>query len=160
MKKCVFAGTFDPPTTGHRDVIDTCLKIFDEVVIAVMINPDKAPYLTAEERIYLLKKLYAGEDRVTIRTFSGVAADLLSEENTPFYVRGVRNTTDFEYENANRYASKKLKDDIITIYIPAEKENVEVSSSMVKSFLKFGKDFSPYVPAEIYEDLQNILKRK
>ena len=120
MKKCVFAGTFDPPTKGHTEVIEKCLKIFDEVVVAVMVNPDKRPLISAEQRQSLLKRLYKTRPQVKVRTFHGVAADLLREENTPFYVRGVRNTVDFEYENQDRFASKKLYGDMITIYIPAE----------------------------------------
>ncbi|MDE7168552.1 MAG: adenylyltransferase/cytidyltransferase family protein, partial [Clostridia bacterium] len=85
-KKCVFAGTFDPPTTGHEKVVEGCQKLFDEVVVAVMINPDKTPYFSEDERVLLLKTLFSGEKRVKIRTFSGVVVDLLEEENTPFYV--------------------------------------------------------------------------
>ena len=108
MKKCVFAGTFDPPTTGHKKTVDDCLKIFDEVVVAVMVNRSKTPLFTEKERAALFKKLYADEPRVKVTVFDGAAVDLLARENTPFYVRGVRNTVDFEYENADLYASRKL----------------------------------------------------
>ncbi len=149
MKKCVFAGTFDPPTTGHREVIDKCLKIFDEVVVAVMVNARKSPLLTEEERAQLLKKLYANEPRVRVEIFGGAAVDLLKKENTPFYVRGVRNTVDFEYENADRFANEKLMEDIVTIYIPAKQNSVHISSTLVKNSVKFQKDFADYMPAEI-----------
>ncbi|MDE6586434.1 MAG: pantetheine-phosphate adenylyltransferase [Clostridia bacterium] len=160
MKKCVFSGTFDPPTRGHIEIIDKCLKIFDEVVVAVMVNPDKAPLLTSEERASLLKKLYKACPAVKVRTFGGAAVDLLAEEKTPFYVRGVRNTLDFEYENANHFASKKLSDNIITIYIPAEQDSLHISSSAVRTSLKFKKDFKDYIPDEILEDLIEILEKK
>ena len=141
-RKCVFAGTFDPPTTGHEKVVESCLKMFDEVVVAVMINPDKTPYFSENERVSLLKTLFAGEKRVKIRTFSGAAVDLLEEERTPFYVRGIRNTVDFEYENANFFANKKLKNDIVTVYLPAEQQDLHISSSLVKNSIKFKKDYS------------------
>ena len=160
MKKCVFAGTFDPPTTGHKKTVDDCLKIFDEVVVAVMVNRSKTPLFTEKERAALLKKLYADEPRVKVTVFDGAAVDLLARENTPFYVRGVRNTVDFEYENQDRFASKKLYGDMITIYIPAEQESMHVSSSAVKTCVKFGKDFADYVPVEILEDLKKILEKK
>ena len=129
MKKCVFAGTFDPPTTGHKRVIEDCLKIFDEVVVAVMVN-------------------------------EGAVVDLLEKENTPFYVRGIRNTVDFEYENANFFANKKLKKDIVTVYLPAEQESLQISSTLVKNSVKFKKDFSDYVPSEILQDILTLLEKK
>lgn len=160
MKKCVFAGTFDPPTTGHRAVIDKCLKIFDEVVVAVMVNTSKKPLLTAEERQRLLKKLFKNEPRVRVEIFGGAAVDILEKENTPFYVRGVRNTVDFEYENADYFANARLKKDIVTIYIPAEQDDIQVSSTLVKNSVKFGKDYSAYIPAEIQADFINLIKNR
>lgn len=152
MKKCVFAGSFDPPTVGHRYVIDCCLKIFEETVVAVMVNTRKSPLLSEEQRAVLLKKLYADEPRVRVIVFDGAAVDLLEKEDTPFYVRGVRDCIDFEYENRDYYASKRLKSDLIEIYIPAEQEQTHVSSTLVKNSLKFGKDYAAYLPEEIRQD--------
>ncbi len=160
MKKCVFAGTFDPPTTGHVNIIDTCLKIFDEVVVAVMVNPDKKPLLTETERERLLKKLYKGNNRVKVCVFEGAAVDLLERENTPFYVRGVRNTVDFEYENRDYFASKKLKEDLVEIYIPAEQDSLQISSSLVRNSVRFKKDYSAYIPEAIREELIKTLERR
>lgn len=160
MKKCVFSGTFDPPTKGHEKVINTCLEIFDEVVVAVMVNPDKNPLFTESERRELLSKLYAGNDRVKVVVFDGAAVDLLERENTPFYVRGVRNTVDFEYENSNYFASKKLKEDLVEIYIPAEQENLQISSSLIRNSVKFKKAYSQYIPGAILQDLQKMLDKK
>ena len=160
MRKCVYAGSFDPPTSGHKDIIEKCLKIFDEVVVAIMVNPNKISFLTLDEREYLIKKLYKDNSRVKVVTFSGAAVDLLERENTPFYVRGVRNTVDFEYENADMFASKKLKEDMITIYIPAEQNNLHVSSSLARSSVKFKKDCSQLIPKEIYEDFLKMTEKK
>ena len=160
MKKCVFAGTFDPPTTGHKGIIENCLKMFDEVVVAILINPQKSTLFTVEERIGLLKKLFSKEKRVRVISFDGAAVDLLEKENTPFFVRGVRNTVDFEYENANFFANKKLKDDIVTIYLPAEQESLHISSSLVRNSFKFKKDYSKLIPEEIHEDIEKLLKDK
>lgn len=160
MKKCVFAGTFDPPTTGHKNVIDDCLKMFDEVVVAVMINTSKTPLFTIEERIGLIKKLYSDNLRVRVLSYDGAVVDLLEKENTPFYVRGIRNTVDFEYENANHFANKKLKGDIVTIYLPAGQEVLHVSSTLVKNSVKFKKNFSEYVPEEILPDVERLIKTK
>lgn len=160
MKKCVFAGTFDPPTNGHKSVVENSLKIFDEVVVAVLVNRDKHPLFTLEERLGLLNKLFARNPAVRVVAFEGAVVDLLERENTPFYVRGVRNTVDFEYENQNFFANKKLKKDIVTLYFPAEQENLQISSSLVKNSAAFKKEFSFYVPEEIYDDINEMLEKK
>lgn len=160
MKKCVFAGTFDPPTIGHKYVIDCCMKIFDEVVVAVMVNTGKSPLLTEAQRVNLIKKLYADSPCVRVMTFAGAAVDLLEKENTPFYVRGVRDTLDFEYENRDFYASKRLKQDLIEIYIPAIQEDRHISSTLVKNSVKFKKDYADYLPEEIRQDFINITEER
>ncbi len=155
-----FAGTFDPPTTGHKNVIDTCLEIFDEVVVGVGINTAKTPMFSADERKALLEKLYGGEKRVRVVLFVGAAVDLLESENTRFYVRGLRNTVDFEYETADHFASKKLKKDLVTLYVPAEQESLHISSSLVRNSRKFKKDFLSYVPEKILSDVIRLMEEK
>ena len=160
MKKCVFAGTFDPPTCGHKKVVENCLKLFDEVVVAILINPEKQTLFTDDERERLLKKLFSNEKKVRVVSFDGAVVDLLDRENTPFYVRGVRNTIDFEYENTNFFANKKLKEDIVTIYLPAGQDNLHISSSLVRNSFKFNKDCKDYIPEEIYKDIETLLRNK
>lgn len=155
-RKCVFSGTFDPPTLGHKAVIDGALGLFDEVIVAVMVNPQKEPYFTQEEREEMLK-LTCPSKRVRVVFFDGTVAELLEKENTPFYVRGIRNTVDFEYENANYFATKKLKKDVVPVYLPCPQELLHVSSSMVKNSLRFGTPVSEYVTKEV-EDF--ILRKK
>ena len=159
-RKCVFAGTFDPPTSGHLEIVDTCLKIFDEAVVAVMVNTDKTPLFTEEERKNLLCKLFRDDKRVKVIVFKGAVVDLLEQENTPFYVRGIRNTVDFEYENANFFANKKLKKDIVTVYLPAEQDSLHISSTLVKNSVKFKKQYADYVPDEILPDIIKLLEEK
>ena len=149
MKKCVFAGTFDPPTSGHKSVVDACLKIFDEVVVAVMVNTSKKPLLSEDKRVKLLKKLFSYNTAVKVVVFEGAAVDLLKKENTVFYVRGVRNGIDYEYETADYLASKKLMPDLVEIYIPADQDKIQISSTLVKNSVRFKKVMFDFVPAEI-----------
>ncbi|MDE7401621.1 MAG: pantetheine-phosphate adenylyltransferase [Clostridia bacterium] len=160
MKTCVFAGTFDPPTSGHKEVVEKALKIFDGVTVALMINTDKTCLFSSEERLALLKELFGADDRIKVVAYNGAVVDLLKEENTPFYVRGVRDTIDFEYENRNHFASKKLMDGLITIYIPAEQESLHISSTLVRNSFKFNKEFYGYIPSEIRESVRKILEAK
>lgn len=154
MKKCVFAGTFDPFTVGHADTVEKCLRLFDEVIILLAENKGKQCMFSFEERKEMICALYEKEPRVRVEAWNGVVVDFLKEENTPFYVRGLRNTVDFEYENANFYASRDLDKEMITLYIPSEREHVHVSSTLVKNCIAFGKPYENYVPSEIYAYIQ------
>ena len=160
MKKCVFAGTFDPPTSGHEAVVEACLKIFDEVVVAVMVNTAKKPLLSESRRAFLLEKLFRDKPQVKVTVFEGAAVDLLARENTIFYVRGVRNGIDYEYETADFLASKKLMPELVEIYIPAEQDKVQISSTLVKNSVKFRKELFDYVPEAVKEDFLSMLEEK
>ena len=148
-KKCVFAGTFDPPTLGHKSMVDTCLKLFDEVVIALLVNPQKQPFFSVKEKKEMLALDYGDEPRVRVVEFSGTVAELLQKENTQFYVRGIRNTVDLEFENANFYASKKLDKDLVAVYLPCRQEYLHISSSMVRNSLKFSTPIDEYVTEKV-----------
>lgn len=154
-KKCVFAGSFDPPTLGHKAMVEDCLQLFDEVVLAVMVNPAKTHCFTLEERLEMLRLDYKAEPRVRILCFEGTVAELLQQENTKIYVRGIRNGTDLDFENANFYASKKLDKGLIAVYLPCRQELLHVSSSMVRNSLKFGTPYDEYVSEAVLEFIKN-----
>ena len=156
MRKCVFAGTFDPPTKGHKALIDQCLALFDEVVVAVLINPNKAPAFTVEQRLEMLRLDFEGETRVRFIQFSGTVAELLQRENTKIYVRGIRNGIDLDYENANFYASKKLDPDLTAVYLPCPQELLHVSSSMVRNSLQFGTPIDEYVTEKVASYIKKV----
>ena len=148
-KKCVFAGTFDPPTLGHKSMIEECLKLFDEVVVGILVNPNKQPCFTVEQRKDMLGIDFEGEPRLRILAFEGTVAELLKQEDTKIYVRGIRNGIDLDYENANFYASKKLDKDITAVYLPCPQELLHVSSTMVRNSLKFGTPIDEYVSEKV-----------
>lgn len=156
MKKCVFAGTFDPPTLGHKALIEECLALFDEVVVAIMVNPAKQPCFTLKERKNMLEIDFGKEPRVRVIDFEGTVAELLEKENTKIYVRGIRNGVDLDFENANFYASKKLDPDFKAVYLPCPQELLHVSSTMVRNSLKFGTPIDEYVS----EGVKDYILRK
>lgn len=157
MKKCVFAGTFDPFTLGHADTVEKCLKLFDEVIVAVGENRQKSCMFSAEQRAEMISLVYRDEPRVRIRRWDGLIVDLLKEEKTPFYARGIRGTVDLEYENAAFFASRDLDKEFIPLYLPAEQSRLHVSSSLVKNCIAFHTPFAEYVPAAVYEYIQKKL---
>ncbi len=151
MKKCVFAGTFDPFTVGHGDTVEKSLRLFDEVVVAVAENRRKQTMFNAQERKEMIEAAYKHEPRVKVVVWSGVIVDLLKEEQTDFYVRGLRNAIDFDYESADFFASRDLSPNMLTVYLPAEQNHTHVSSTMVKNCISFGKPYEGYVPAAVAE---------
>ena len=150
-RKCIFAGSFDPVTIGHEYLISATLKMFDEVVVAILVNPAKTPAFTLEQRKEMLRLALGDNPRIRIVEWGGTVAELLEKEKTPFYVRGIRNTVDFEYENANFFASKRLNADMLPIYLPCPQELLHVSSSMVRSSLQFKTPISDYVSEKVEE---------
>ncbi len=150
-RKCIFAGSFDPVTLGHEYLIAQSLRLFDEVVVAILINPSKTPAFTLEQRKDMLRIALGDDQRIRIVEWNGTVAELLKKEETPFYVRGIRNTVDFEYENANYFASKRLNADMVPIYLPCPQELLHVSSSMVRSSLQFKTPVSDYLSPKVEE---------
>lgn len=150
-KKCVFAGTFDPPTLGHKSMIESCLQLFDEVVIGVLVNRAKTPCFSVEERLNMLSLCFDEEQKKRIKmvVFEGTVVELLQKENTKIYVRGIRDSVDLAYENANFYASKKLDQNLLTVYLPCPQEYLHISSSMVRNSLAFGTPIDEYVTEEV-----------
>ncbi len=154
MKKCVFAGTFDPFTVGHEDTVKKSLLIFNEVIISVAENKNKRCLFSAQERVEMIEEVFADEPRVRVVLWDGVIVDLLEKEGTPFYVRGVCNSVDFEYETDDFYASRDLDKDMVTLYLPAERAHLHVSSTLVKNCIAFDKPYQDYVPAAVYQRLK------
>lgn len=157
VRKCIFAGTFDPPTLGHKALIEECLKLFDEVVVAIMVNPAKTPCFTLEQRKDMLRLTVGENARIRIVHTGGTVAALLKSEDTEFYVRGIRNSVDLDFENANFYASRKLDSALTAVYLPCPQELLHVSSSMVRNSLKFGTPIDEYVTAAVKEYIERAL---
>ena len=157
-KKCVFAGTFDPPTLGHKDIVLKCLTLFDEVIVAVLINPNKAPLFTEEVRLAMLRKVFAPYPNVRVLAYDGLTVDLLRREGARFYVRGIRNGTDYDYEAQLNYINMDMYPDMVTVFLPTRQEFLHISSSLVKDALRFHKSVDNYVPEEIRGDLRKYLQ--
>ena len=160
IKKCVFAGTFDPPTLGHKAVVDDCLQVFDEVVVAMLVNPQKKPFFTVEQREKMWALMYPNTPQLHVIAFEGTVAELLRKEQTNVYVRGIRNSVDLDYENDNFYASKKLNKDLITLYLPCRQELLHVNSTMVRNSLLFGTPVDEYVTGEVKAYIESVYTKE
>ena len=158
MRKCLYPGSFDPVTKGHMDLIVRASEMYDEVVVAVLVNINKQGFLTVENRLSLLKKACASLPNVTIISFSGLTVDLAKQRNINVLLRGIRGTVDMEYEMAIAQANKALLPSLETVFLPASSQTAWVSSSAVREVTRFQGDISPFVPSSIMEDLTKIIQ--
>ena len=157
MKKAICPGSFDPVTRGHVDIIKRASAMFDYVIVAVMVNPNKKPSFTIEERIKLLGLAISELDNVEIVSFDGLLADYARERKASAIVKGLRAMSDFEYEFQMALANKKLNKDLETVFFTTSAENMYLSSSMVKQISRFGGDISGFVPECIHEEIKDRL---
>ena len=157
MKTAICPGSFDPVTLGHMDIIRRASKIFDRVVVAVMVDPAKKAAFTLEERMELLRKATAGMEGVEVAGFEGFLADYARMRGACAIVKGLRAVSDFEYEFQMALINQKLNSDLETMFLTTQAQNMFLSSSMVKDIASFGGDISSFVPACILGDIQQRL---
>jgi len=145
MKTAIFPGSFDPFTVGHCDIVRRALPLFDRIVIGVGVNAQKKPLFPAEERVETIRRIFAGEAKVQVRTYDTLTVDFAREEGATFMLRGVRSTVDFEYEKAFAEANRQLNG-IETVLLLTRPEYEHISSSLVRDLYSYGKDITPYLP--------------
>ncbi|MBP5283598.1 MAG: pantetheine-phosphate adenylyltransferase, partial [Treponema sp.] len=129
MTKAVFAGTFDPPTYGHMNVIERASGLFDELDVVIAYNPNKASLFTVEERLAFLRELTAGYKNVTVHQWDKLIVKYAEQNNASVMIRGIRNTNDFAYEFDLSLMNHNLDPKIETLFIPTEPKYVIVRSS-------------------------------
>ena len=160
MKKALFAGTFDPVTIGHEKVIEKISKLFDEVYVSIGVNPSKTPIFSLELRLKMLKLVCQKYSNVKVVYNDGLLVDLMKKENILYNVRGVRNDTDYAYENDMHFLNETLYPGMITLFIPCEKEYVNVSSTAVRNAVQKGEDLDKYLSSPVIEVIkEEILKQ-
>lgn len=152
-RKAIYAGTFDPFTNGHADILRRALEIFDEVTVLIAVSPTKTPLFTREERLQMIGELYAADKRVIIDAWPGLIVDYAKQHSIGNIVRGLRPTGDFEIEFQMASMNQKLYPEIETVFLMTGPEHYYVSSSLVKEIHKHGRDISEFVPAPILKHL-------
>ena len=159
MKTAIYPGSFDPVTNGHLDIIKRASGMFDKLVVVVLINPLKTYSFSIIERRNLLLKATAGMKNIEIDSYDGLLADYFKQRSdVDVIVKGLRATSDFEYEFQMAHTNKDLNPRAETVFLPASLGTTFVSSSMVKQVAMFGGDLSKYVPAVIHEKISRKLK--
>lgn len=156
-KTAVYAGSFDPITEGHKEMIAKSSKMFDKVVVGVLINNKKNPVFSMEERVQLIKKCVAEFPNVEVKMFKGLLVDFAKENKAQVIVRGLRSVSDFENEIQIAMTNKQLNKDIETSLFVPDLQHQYVSSSLVRELASMKADISWIVPAEILEEVKTKL---
>lgn len=146
MKTAIFAGSFDPITRGHEDIVLQAMPLFDEIIIAIGVNIDKKYMFPLEDRIKWIENTFAEYPKVKVVSYEGLTVDLCKKMNAGFIIRGLRNTTDFEYESIIAEANKKLNPDVETIFFLSDPSLRCVSSTVARDVLKNNGDISAFIP--------------
>lgn len=135
MKKAVFPGSFDPFTRGHLDVLQSSLRVFDKVIVAVGYNVSKSGLFTVEERLSIIGESVAGMENVEIQSYTGLTIDFCNKTGAEFIIRGIRSTTDFDFEQVIAQANAKMSPNIQTVFIPSSAEFSFITSTVVRDVL-------------------------
>ncbi len=147
MSRAIYPGSFDPVTLGHLDIIKRASRIFDEVIVGVLNNPQKSPLFSVEERVKILEEVTADLPNIKVESFSGMMADYARKNKVQVSIRGLRGISDFEYENQTAQYNSRLSDgELETVFLVTSPEYSYISSSGVKEVASFKGDISPYVP--------------
>ena len=158
MKIAVYPGSFDPATNGHIDIIKRSGALFDKVIVAVLINPNKSPLFSVEERVDILRRTCGDIKNVEIDSFSGLLIDYCKSKNANVIVKGLRAVSDFEYELQMAHMNKKLNQEIETVFIMTSSRYSYLSSSLVKEVAQFGGCIRGLVPEIIEKEIYERLK--
>ena len=156
---CVYPGSFDPVTLGHVDLIERASKLFPELVVAVLNNPDKRNRFTVEQRMEMLRKACAHLPNVKIDSFGGLLVDYMRRFDAEIVLRGLRAVTDFENEFQMAQINRQIAPEIETFFLMTSPDYAYISSSAVRQIASFGGDISTLVPASIIQDV-NLAYRK
>ncbi len=158
--KVIYAGSFDPVTYGHMDIIYRSRDIFGEVIVAALENKSKKSLFTLDERLSLLNKTFEHDKGIEIDSFQGLLIDYAKSKDIKVIVRGLRSATDYEAEWVLAMANRSAEDYVETLFIPSSHHLVYVSSSLAKEIAAFGGDVSDYVPPVVQEALMNKMRKE
>ncbi len=141
-----FPGSFDPFTKGHADIVERGLKFFDEIIIGIGTNSSKNRYFSLEVMQEIIRGAFNNDPRVKVVQYDDLTADIAVQQGANFILRGLRNTTDFEYENTISQVNRQLVEGLETVFLITSPHYAPISSTIVRELHRYGADISPYLP--------------
>jgi pantetheine-phosphate adenylyltransferase len=155
----IYPGSFDPLTNGHLDVIERAARIFDHVVVAVANNTSKDALFTIDERVDMLKEVTKGMKNVSVETFETLVIEYARKKKINVLIRGLRMTSDFDYEFQIALTNRRLAEDIETVFLMPSENVSFVSSSLLKEVASLDADISSFMPKSVARKLKERLKK-
>ena len=160
MKIAIYPGSFDPVTSGHLNIIQRAAKIFDKLIVCVMVNAGKNPMYTLEERVDLIRRVTKSLPNVEVDSSSELLADYAKRRGSCVIVKGLRAGSDFENEFQMALINHKINPELDTMFLTAESQYMYLSSSTVKELGSYGVDLSDFLPKEIVPDFQERIEKR
>ena len=155
-RRAIYPGTFDPLTNGHLDIIERSAKLFDEVVVAILVNLEKQPMFSVQERVEMIEAV-AKWPNVKVATFEGLLVHYAVARNAQVIVRGIRAISDYEYELQMALMNRRLEPDVETVFLMAGEAYSYVSSRLIKEVFKLGGSITDLVPALVEQRMRERL---
>lgn len=153
MRRAIYPGSFDPVTNGHLDIVERGCKLFDEIIIAILVNPEKRSMFTIDERREMLEETLAKFDsrkcRIRVESFQGLLVKYAVERKADAIVRGIRAVSDYEYELQMALMNRRLEPGVETVFMMAAEDYSYVSSRLVKEVFQLGGTIEGLVPASV-----------
>jgi len=160
MTTAIYPGSFDPITLGHLNLIRRAARIFDRVVVCVMVNSAKKPMFTRDERLELISRVIERLPNVSADTSNTLLAEYVKRYENPVLIKGLRAVSDFESEFQLALINNRLNQRLDTVFLPSDAKYTYISSSVVKEMARYGADLSKFVPREILDDVIERSKKR
>jgi len=158
-RTAVYAGSFDPLTYGHMNIIERGLRIFDKVIVAVAINYQKQALFSPQERVEMIREVFKDEPRVEVESFEGLLVEYMRRKGVKVIIRGLRATSDFEYEYHMASMNKSLYPEVDTIFMVTSKDYFFISSRTIKEIASLGGKVEDFVPPIVARKLREKFQR-
>ncbi len=150
MKKtALFPGSFDPFTKGHEDIVRRGLSLFDEIIVGIGNNARKQRYFPLDEMVTCIEEAFRDEPAVRVMAYDDLTAHVAREMGAHFLLRGLRNTTDFEYENGISQVNRHIYQDVETVFLITSPQLAPISSSIIRDLHRYGQDVSEFLPYSV-----------
>lgn len=160
MRIAIYAGTFDPITRGHEDLMTRALSFVDRLIVAVAPSSSKAPIFTTDERVSLIRAALGGESRIEVKSFDGLLVDFARAQNARLLIRGLRAVSDFEYEYQMALMNRHLAPTLETVFMVPSLDTTYISASLVREVARFGGDVTDLVHPAVAAALKERLAKR